>query len=171
MKSILLSTLADSRHSSYLIPRSQLIKQIYLRETFWNCFGWHHSELYRKDFSIIEANVTNNSICRKENILEYQFHSELGKVRSLNKVSLLQLFTEPYSVTSHIINIILTDYKPLQFAKFSLMINHKQFSPISTMKYSRPSSILLIVDNLDDIVYLPKIFYGLVAVFLQELIQ
>ncbi|CAL6066031.1 Hypothetical_protein [Hexamita inflata] len=29
---------------------------------------------YKIDFSVIEANVTNNSISEKENILEYQFH-------------------------------------------------------------------------------------------------
>ncbi|CAL6015449.1 Hypothetical_protein [Hexamita inflata] len=33
------------RLSSYLIPRSQLIKQIYYIGNFWNCFGWHHPEL------------------------------------------------------------------------------------------------------------------------------
>ncbi|CAL6030664.1 Hypothetical_protein [Hexamita inflata] len=32
---------AESRHSSFLIPSSQLIMQIYLKKTFGNNFGWH----------------------------------------------------------------------------------------------------------------------------------
>ncbi|CAL6069990.1 Hypothetical_protein [Hexamita inflata] len=123
------------------------------------------------DFCVIEANVTNNSICRKENILEYQFHSEVEKVRSLNKTSQLKLYAGPQSTSSRSSKIILTKLVPLQFAKFSLEMNHEKFSSISTMKYSRPSSILLIVNNLDEVVYLPKLFYGLVAAFLYEVIK
>ncbi|CAL6056713.1 Hypothetical_protein [Hexamita inflata] len=45
MKSILLSSLADSRHQSFLILSSQLIMQIYFWGFCWNCFGWHHPKL------------------------------------------------------------------------------------------------------------------------------
>ncbi|CAL6015694.1 Hypothetical_protein [Hexamita inflata] len=135
-------------------------------ENFWELFWLAPSRVT----GVIEANVINNSICRKENILEYQFHSEVEKVRSLYNVPLLQLNAGPYSTSSHSNKIIPTYRVSLQFAKFSLEMNHEQFSSISTIKYSRPSSILLIVDNLDEVVYLPQLFIGLVAAFLYEVI-
>ncbi|CAL6052754.1 Hypothetical_protein [Hexamita inflata] len=105
---------------------------------------------YRINFCVIEANVT---ICNvrltykqfylQKKILEYQFHSEVEKVRSLYKVPLLQFNAGLYSTSLRSSKIILTKLVPLQFAKFSLEMNHKKFSSISTMKYSRPSSILL----------------------------
>ncbi|CAL6028803.1 Hypothetical_protein [Hexamita inflata] len=100
------------------------------------------------DFSVIEANVTNNSICRKENILEYQFHSELEKVRSLNKISLLQLNTGPYSVYSHIIQIELAHFQQPQQTKLDLKNNSKQVSPVSSVYNYIPTMTLFAHANL-----------------------
>ncbi|CAL6082212.1 Hypothetical_protein [Hexamita inflata] len=96
----------------------------------------------------VEANVTNNSICRKENILEYQFHSELEKVRSLNKTSQLKLYAGPYLVYSHIIQIDLAHFQQLQQTKFDLKNNRKQVSPVSSVYNYIPTMTLFAHSNL-----------------------
>ncbi|CAL5999994.1 Hypothetical_protein [Hexamita inflata] len=103
---------------------------------------------YRIYFSVIEANVTYNSICRKENILEYQFHSELEKVRSLNKTSQLKLYAGPYLVYSHIIQIDLAHFQQLQQTKFDLKNNSKQVSPVSSVYNYIPTMTLFAHANL-----------------------
>ncbi|CAL6066409.1 Hypothetical_protein [Hexamita inflata] len=149
MKQILLNSLAGSRLSCFLIPRSQLIMQIYFWETCWNCFGQHHSELQDR-LRVIEANVTNNSISGKENILKYQFHSELEKVRSLNKTSQLELYAGPYSVYSHIIQIDLAHFQQPQQTKLDLKNNSKQVSPVSSVYNYIPTMTLFAHANLTE---------------------